>query len=92
MSESRHHLLHYEYVEGMAERRTPHREAHLAHIRAAREAGQVVQSGPLGDPPDGGAIVFRDTEPADIERFVHADPYMQAGLITSWRIRSWLLS
>lgn len=35
------HLLLYEYVKGMAERRGPYREAHLARIRYEREAGLV---------------------------------------------------
>jgi uncharacterized protein YciI len=86
-----HHLLLYDYVPDMAERRGPHREAHLAHIHAQKEAGRVLMAGALGDPPGAGAFVFRDTPVAEIEAFVADDPYMQAGLISSWTVQPWNL-
>jgi uncharacterized protein YciI len=86
---STHHILFYEYVENMAERRGPHREAHLARIFAERDAGRLVMAGALGDPPHGGALVFRDVSPDDIEAFVAADPYVEAGLVTAHRIERW---
>ena len=85
------HLLLYEYVEDMPERRGPYREAHLEHIRAEQQAGRVIMAGALGDPPHSGAIVFRDTDRAAIEAFVREDPYMRAGLITASRIEPWNL-
>lgn len=84
-----HHILFYDYVEDIAERRGPHREAHLERIRAARDQGQVVMAGALGEPPHGAAIVFRDVEPARIEAFAREDPYLKAGLVTAWRIERW---
>jgi uncharacterized protein YciI len=88
---SSHHLLLYEYVADMAQRRGAHRGPHLERIRAEQEAGRVIMAGALGDPPTGGAIVFADTPEAEIEAFVAADPYQQAGLITSWRVQPWNL-
>ncbi len=46
-------------------------------------------AGALGDPPHGGAIVFHDVEPEEIEAFAREDLYMRAGLITGWRIERW---
>jgi uncharacterized protein YciI len=86
-----HQLLIYEYVEDMAQRRGPYRQAHLERIQAQRDAGNVVMAGALGNPPTGGAIVFKGVEPEEIEKFVHADPYFQAGLVTSFRIELWNL-
>jgi uncharacterized protein YciI len=86
-----HHLLLYSYVEDMAERRGPYRDAHLAAIRAEREGGRVMMAGALGTPPSGGAIVWRGVAPEQIEAFVAADPYVQAGLVTSWRVERWNL-
>jgi uncharacterized protein len=87
-----HHILFYEYGgENIVERRAPHREAHLARIREAKEAGRLVMAGAIGDPPNGGVLVFRGVEPAEIEEFVHADPYVQSGLVTSWRVEPWKL-
>jgi uncharacterized protein YciI len=84
-----HRILFYEYVEQMAERRAPHREAHLAHIGREHDAGRLVMAGALGDPPHGGALVFRDTSESEIETFVTSDPYVDAGLVTGWRIELW---
>lgn len=84
-----HHILFYEYVPDMADRRGPYREAHLAKIGAEREAGRVVMAGALGDPPHGGAIVFRGVEPAQIDAFADSDPYVEAGLVTARRIELW---
>jgi uncharacterized protein len=86
-----HYMLLYEYVEDILERRAPHREAHLARIRAEREAGRLVMAGALGDPPHAGALVFRGVDPERIEAFADSDPYVGAGLVTSRRIDLWRL-
>jgi uncharacterized protein len=85
-----HTILFYDYVEDIAERRGPHRPAHLDHIMAEKGAGRLLMAGALGDPPHGGAVVFRPGVESDaIERFVQTDPYLRAGLVTDWRIEPW---
>ncbi|HET8979128.1 MAG TPA: YciI family protein [Solirubrobacteraceae bacterium] len=91
MADDETYLLLYTYVEDMAERRGPHRDAHLAAIRAEQEAGRVIMAGATGQPPTGGAIVWRGVSREDIERFVAADPYVRAGLVTAQRIEPWTL-
>lgn len=86
---SRHHILFYDYVEDILERRGPHREAHLARIRSERDSGRVVMAGALGDPPHGAAIVFAAVEPDVIEAFARSDPYVAAGLVEAWRVEPW---
>lgn len=83
-----HHILFYEYVKDVAERRGPYREAHLERIRADE---RIVMAGALGDPPHGAAIVFRGVEPGEIEAFASEDPYVQAGLVTARRVERWSL-
>jgi uncharacterized protein YciI len=83
-----HHILFYEYVEDILERRGPHREEHLARIRAE---DRIVMAGALGDPVHGAAIVFRDADPETIEAFAAEDPYAVAGLVTARRIERWTL-
>jgi hypothetical protein len=83
------YLLLYAYVEDMADRRGPYREAHLAAIRAERDAGHITQAGALGTPPTGGAIVWQGVTPEDIKAFTAADPYVVNGLVTSQRIERW---
>lgn len=86
-----HHILLYEYVEDMAERRGPYREDHLKRIKQQQQDGHVTLAGALGDPPHAGAIVFQDVDKSHIEAFIRDDPYVKAGLVTSQRIEPWRL-
>lgn len=90
-NQGEHRILLYEYVADMADRRGPYRDAHLARIREEAQAGRVVMAGALGDPVHGGAVVFRGVPQAEIEEFVRADPYHEAGLVTDWRVELWNL-
>ena len=91
MTDQDTYLLLYTYVDDMAERRGPHREAHLAAIRAEREAGHVTMAGALNTPPTGAAIVWTGVTPDQIEEFAAADPYVVNGLVTSQRVERWNL-
>jgi len=71
------------------DRRAPHREAHLELLRAERDAGRVVMAGAVGDPVHGAMFVFRGVDPEQVEAFARQDPYMEAGLITAWRVEPW---
>lgn len=86
-----HHLLLYEYVAEVLERRGPYREAHLARVAAERVRGRIIMAGALGDPPSGAAFVFKGVAPEAIEEYVRGDPYVEAGLVRSWRIEPWKL-
>jgi hypothetical protein len=86
-----HHLLLYTYVDDMLERRGPHRPGHLDRVAAEKAAGRIVMAGATGDPPNGGAIVWRGVTPEQIEVFVAEDPYQRAGLIASYRVERWTL-
>lgn len=79
-------VLHYEYVDDILERRKPHREEHLSTVRKWHGDGRLVLAGALGDPPRGALLVFRTSDPAEVEAFVDNDPYFSAGLITRWWI------
>jgi uncharacterized protein YciI len=81
------HLLIYEYVEDMTERRAPHRDAHLELIRAYQADNRLVIAGGVGVPVHGGLLAFR--EATDAEAFAGEDPYKAAGLITSSRVEPW---
>ena len=79
-------MLFYDYVPDVLERRGPHREQHLGLLRG----GGCVMAGVLGEPPHGAAIVFTTREEA--EAFAAADPYIEHGLVTGWRIEPWTLA
>ena len=81
------HILNYEYVSDMAERRAPHREAHLKLIGDFHADGRIVIGGAVGDPPHAGLIAFRSA--ADAEAFRDSDPYGDAGLVVRSSIEPW---
>jgi uncharacterized protein len=90
MSEpERLHLLFYDYVPDIVERRGPHREGHLALLRRWKDEGRVVMAGATGDPPSGGLLVLRIADPAEAEALIGEDPYVAAGLVASWRLEPW---
>lgn len=80
------YVLVYDYVENIVERRAPHREAHLARIKAN---GAITMAGALGDPPTGALIVFDVEDPAVVEEFAASDPYVLEGLVTQRRVMPW---
>jgi uncharacterized protein YciI len=61
-----------------------------SETRAERDAGNLRVAGAF-DPPTGGALVFRGVEREHVEEFARTDPYLEAGLITAWRVQRWLL-
>ena len=81
------YVLSYEYVDDIEQRRTPFRDGHLAHIAAAHEAGRIVLAGALGDPVSGGLLVFDVSDPAEVEAFAEADPYVRNELVVSRRVQ-----
>jgi uncharacterized protein YciI len=84
-----HYLLIYDVVHDYIERRTPLRAAHIALARAAESRGELILAGALANPPDGAVFLFRGDSAAAAEQFAAADPYVQNGLVTRWRVREW---
>jgi uncharacterized protein len=83
--------LAYEYVPDIVARRSPYREAHLAHVAAWYERGELVIAGTYGDPPSGALFAFAVDDRDRVDAFVAADPYVVAGLVTSHRIEPWTI-
>lgn len=84
-----HQVLFYDYVENVIERRAPFREAHLALAREWKADGRIVMAGALGDPPTGAMFVFLVDDPARIDDFVAADPYVAGAIVTAHRVVPW---
>jgi uncharacterized protein len=82
-------LLEYSLVDDYVERRAPLRPEHLELARAAADRGELVLAGALTEPTDRAVLVWSTEDPAPIEAFVAADPYVRNGLVTSWAIRPW---
>ena len=82
-------VLQYDVVENFVGRRAPFREEHLRLVRDAHARGELILAGALGDPPDGGLLVFRVASLSVVEDFARRDPYVQHGLVTRWLARPW---
>jgi uncharacterized protein YciI len=80
-------ILQYEYVSDMAERRAPHRQAHLDLIAEYHGDGRIVMAGAVGDPPHAGLFIFRAAD--DASAFARADPYRAAGLVVKSTVEPW---
>lgn len=84
-----HWLLTYDYVEDIAARRAPLREAHLGLVRDLHERGVLLMAGAVGEPIEGALLVFTAEDQAVVEEFVAQDPYVKGGLVTAWQVRPW---
>jgi uncharacterized protein YciI len=86
----KHFLLMYEYVADYLERRTAYRPAHFALARAAADRGDLFLAGACTDEGTPlGVLVFKVADRKVVEDFAHADPYVQNGVVTDWRVREW---
>jgi uncharacterized protein YciI len=84
-----HYLLFYDVVDDYLIRRQALRTAHLAHARRFVERGELLLAGALAEPVDGAVLLFRGETPDAAHAFAEADPYVQHGLVTRWRVRPW---
>ena len=75
-------LLTYEYVDGIAERRAPYFDEHLALIARYCDEQRLAIAGAVGEPPRSGLLGFHHS--ADAASFVAEDPYVSAGLVVRW--------
>ena len=82
-----HYILFYDYVADIAEKRGPHRTAHLQVLKQSYDKNEMVLAGAFAEPLDGAALVFRSAEAA--QQFAEKDPYVTNGLVSNWRVRKW---
>jgi uncharacterized protein len=80
-------LVIYTYVPDMEQRRTPHREEHLAWLRGLAGAGTVRVAGATSEPVDTGVLVVRAAGVHAVRRLLLDDPYAAANLITGVVVR-----
>jgi uncharacterized protein len=84
-----HYLLFYELAPDYLERRPAFRARHLMLAWQAHERGELILGGALADPVDQAVLLFQGDSPAVAERFAQADPYVQNGIVTRFRVRPW---
>lgn len=84
-----HYLLFYDVVPDYVTRRQPVRAAHFEYARPFIDRGELVLGGALADPVDAAVLLFRGETADGARAFATADPYVQRGIVTSWRVRPW---
>jgi uncharacterized protein YciI len=84
-----HFLLFYEFGADFMQRRAPYRGEHLRLAWEAQERGELLLAGALADPPDGAVLLFAGADGRAAREFAEHDPYVKAGLVSHWSVRSW---
>lgn len=84
-----YYLLEYQLVDDYLERRGEFRAEHLRLAQDALDQQQLLLGGALADPADRAVLVWTVEDPAVVERFAEADPYVRNGLVTAWSVRPW---
>jgi uncharacterized protein len=84
-----YYLLRYELRDDYFTARTMYRADHLALIQQAAEEGALRLAGAHPDTAEGATMVWRVDDVARIEQFAENDPYVKAGIVTSWQVVPW---
>ncbi len=85
-----HYLLFYEKAADAPVREREFQADHRAYCAAAVRRGELMLGGSLVDPEDGRAVLlFKTDKPSVVEAFAKGDPYVAAGIVKRWRVRTW---
>jgi uncharacterized protein YciI len=87
----KHFVLFYDYPADFRDLRAPYRPAHvaLANASSARDELQIGGAFTTDDPPLG-MLLFKAETASVAEDFAKNDPYVQNGVVLSWRVREWM--
>lgn len=86
----KHYVLSYKYVDGMNEKRVPHRPAHLEHAKSYENRGLIL-AGALQNPVDSGLLLFEGEENL-VKEFAQNDPYVINRLVTDYTVREIMIA
>ena len=85
-----HAVLEYTYEDNSLETREKYRADHLRAGWEAVERGELLLGGAVGEGPFTGLLIFAGENALEAARaFAAADPYVTAGVVTSWAARPW---
>ena len=87
----KHWLLLYDYVPDYLERRGEFRPMHFEHANASVTRGELIADGAFTEPPHGGVLAFATDDESVVEEFAVNDPYVKNGIVTTWRVRRWVM-
>lgn len=64
------------------------RPAHREYLKNLLETDRLVISGPFTD-DTGGILVYNAGSADEAEKLIREDPFAQAGVFASWKVREW---
>lgn len=80
--------LEYTYVPNMAEKRVPHRPAHLDYTKSYIQNKTLIAGGAFVPELEAGLLIFK-AKRSVVEEYAKGDPYVTKGLVTEYKIREW---
>ena len=86
----KHFLLFYDVSDDYLARRGEYRNQHLEKAWASHDRGELLLGGALTEPIDQAVLLFKGESSEVAEAFAKTDPYVQNGLVRSWRVREWM--
>jgi uncharacterized protein YciI len=82
------YVLFYESAPDVLEKAPQHQAEHGRHMREVQAHGELLMTGPFGDPQEEGAMsIF--TSRAAAEECAKGDPFVRHGVVARWHVRDW---
>jgi uncharacterized protein YciI len=85
------YMLQYKFIERAREQSDPYRDAHLEHIRLAKEAGNLFVVGGFGEPLIGAVLGFQGLSKSEVEDWSDRDSFWTGGLIVERMVEPWFV-
>jgi uncharacterized protein YciI len=89
MSDLKKFVMWGSYCEGVIEKRTPYRQAHLDNLKTLHALGQLAIIGPTQDVTKVFAVYVAADE-ASVRQLIETDPYWQNGIWTDYEVHEWI--
>jgi uncharacterized protein YciI len=84
-------MLFYEYGPEYMAKRGDLRDPHMAHLKQAAEAGDLLFGGACMDQNPLAVLLFKTDSQERVEAFARNDPYVTGGLAHSWNVREYFM-
>ena len=82
------YVLFYESAEDVLAKAPQHQAEHGRWVREFMERGELLMTGPFGNPQEEGAMsIF--TSRAAAEECAKGDPFVLNGVVAKWYVREW---
>ena len=81
-------MLFYESAEDVLEKAPAHQGEHGRYMREIQARGELLMTGPFGDPQEQGAMSIFTSRVA-AEECAKGDPFVLNGVVANWYVLDW---